>query len=579
MSSSSTSGGEPVLDEDGNPVIGDITSSESTSWGLSFVQNVDAWNTELWLTYRSYDYCGRLRELRRRPGDLRRRPLPVLTGRRAKPLAATQHLAYVSPAPGYGREHIAMAQWGTGPGIAPISSFRHMRLTRATAAAAPAARKGILVTIQTFADFGLAEPLLRRRSPAPASTRPTPIQAQAIAPQLAGRDILGIAQTGTGKTAAFALPILHQLLDAAPAAPAPKTCRALVLAPTRELAVQIEAALPQPSPAAPGSPPLLVLGGMSRSAQVRAMARGVDVVVATPGRLTDLMDDRSIRLDQTRFVVLDEADRMLDMGFIQPVRKIVARAAPAPAVGALLGHHAGRGRRPRPGLPQGSGPRRGRAAGDHRRARSSSGSSWSTTAAKRARLAALVSRARASGAPSSSPAPSAAPTGWPQNLVKDGVAAEVDPRQQGAERPPARAQRLPQRPGAGARRHRHRRARHRRARRHPRHQLRPARRARDLRPPHRPHRPQRRRRHRHHALRPRRGQEAARRREADPPGPARRRPRPRRAGRARGAGAEPPRRLEARAQHAAKSAGGRPAATPDRAARARSRRPRRTQTA
>ena len=110
--------------------------------------------------------------------------------------------------------------------------------------------------------------------------------------------------------------------------PAPKTCRALILAPTRELAVQIEAALPHASPAARGCTTLLVLGGMSRSAQVRAIARGVDVVIATPGRLTDLMDDRSIRLDETRWVVLDEADRMLDMGFIQPVRQIVAALHP-----------------------------------------------------------------------------------------------------------------------------------------------------------------------------------------------------------------------------------------------------------
>ena len=110
---------------------------------------------------------------------------------------------------------------------------------------------------------------------------PTPIQAQAIAPQLAGRDILGIAQTGTGKTAAFALPILHQLLELG-TRPAPKTCRALVLAPTRELAVQIEAAFRALAGGARLST-LLVLGGMSRSAQVRAMARGVDVVVATPG--------------------------------------------------------------------------------------------------------------------------------------------------------------------------------------------------------------------------------------------------------------------------------------------------------
>ncbi|HVL21362.1 MAG TPA: DEAD/DEAH box helicase [Amaricoccus sp.] len=181
------------------------------------------------------------------------------------------------------------------------------------------------MTNTTFADFGLAEPLIAGLARS-GFTTPTPIQAQAIAPQLAGRDILGIAQTGTGKTAAFALPILHQLLELG-TRPTPKTCRALILAPTRELAVQIEAAFRTLAGGARFST-LLILGGMSRSAQVRAMARGVDIVVATPGRLTDLMDDRSIVLDQTRFVVLDEADRMLDMGFIQPVRKIVAQLHP-----------------------------------------------------------------------------------------------------------------------------------------------------------------------------------------------------------------------------------------------------------
>ncbi len=200
-----------------------------------------------------------------------------------------------------------------------------MRLTRATTAAATAVREGRLVTITSFAEFGLAAPLTEGLARA-GFDAPTPIQAQAIAPQLQGRDILGIAQTGTGKTAAFALPILHQLL-ALQGRPAAKTCRALVLAPTRELAVQIEAAFRSFAGSARVTT-LLVLGGMSRSAQVRAMARGVDVVIATPGRLTDLMEDRSILLDQTRWVVLDEADRMLDMGFIQPVRKIVAALHP-----------------------------------------------------------------------------------------------------------------------------------------------------------------------------------------------------------------------------------------------------------
>ncbi len=181
------------------------------------------------------------------------------------------------------------------------------------------------VTIQSFADFNLAEPLNQGLARG-GFTTPTPIQAQSIQPQLDGRDILGVAQTGTGKTAAFGLPILHQLL-ALKGRPAPRSCRALILAPTRELAVQIEQSLRAFAGGARVST-LLVLGGLSRSGQVRAMARGIDIVIATPGRLTDLMDDRAIELDQTRFVVLDEADRMLDMGFIQPVRKIVAALHP-----------------------------------------------------------------------------------------------------------------------------------------------------------------------------------------------------------------------------------------------------------
>jgi ATP-dependent RNA helicase RhlE len=181
------------------------------------------------------------------------------------------------------------------------------------------------LTTPTFAAFGLAEPLVIGLEKA-GFTTPTPIQAQSIAPQLEGRDILGVAQTGTGKTAAFGLPILHQLIELKGRA-APRTCRALILAPTRELAVQIEQNLRSYSAGARIST-LLVLGGMSRNSQIRALARGVDIVIATPGRLTDLMQDGAIELDQTRFVVLDEADRMLDMGFIQPVRRIVAALHP-----------------------------------------------------------------------------------------------------------------------------------------------------------------------------------------------------------------------------------------------------------
>jgi ATP-dependent RNA helicase RhlE len=153
-------------------------------------------------------------------------------------------------------------------------------------------------------------------------TTPTPIQAQAIMPQLAGRDILGIAQTGSGKTAAFALPIIAGLAKMEGRIE-PRSARALVLAPTRELAVQIEEAFRKFAGSQRIST-VLVLGGVSRYHQVQKIAKGVDVIIATPGRLKDLMDDKKVRLDHTKWLVLDEADRMLDMGFIKPVKEIAA---------------------------------------------------------------------------------------------------------------------------------------------------------------------------------------------------------------------------------------------------------------
>ncbi|MEO1456154.1 MAG: DEAD/DEAH box helicase, partial [Pseudomonadota bacterium] len=181
------------------------------------------------------------------------------------------------------------------------------------------------MTTETFAGFGLADTLMRGLEKSGFS-RPTPIQAQAIAPQMAGRDVLGIAETGTGKTAAFGLPMLHQIL-ALKGRPAARTARALILAPTRELAVQIDETLRRLAGGARVST-LLVLGGMSRGAQIRALSRGVDVLIATPGRLTDLMQDGHVRFDETRFLVLDEADRMLDMGFVKAVQAIARQLHP-----------------------------------------------------------------------------------------------------------------------------------------------------------------------------------------------------------------------------------------------------------
>jgi ATP-dependent RNA helicase RhlE len=156
---------------------------------------------------------------------------------------------------------------------------------------------------------------------------PKPIQAKAIPPQLEGRDILGIAQTGSGKTAAFALPILSKII-ALGSKRRPKTARALVLVPTRELAVQIDETFRLLARGAHVST-ALVLGGVSRSSQVRRIAPGVDVLIATPGRLTDLVREKDVNLSETTWLVLDEADRMLDMGFINDVRRLAKATHPA----------------------------------------------------------------------------------------------------------------------------------------------------------------------------------------------------------------------------------------------------------
>ena len=158
-------------------------------------------------------------------------------------------------------------------------------------------------------------------------TQPTKIQLQAIPKLLEGRDMMGIAQTGSGKTAAFGLPILAGLLTLTGKA-RPLTTRALILAPTRELAVQIEENIRKFAGSKMQLSTVLVLGGVSRYHQVQKIAKGVDVVVATPGRLKDLMDDGKIKLNETRWLVLDEADRMLGMGFIAPVKHIAKAIGP-----------------------------------------------------------------------------------------------------------------------------------------------------------------------------------------------------------------------------------------------------------
>jgi ATP-dependent RNA helicase RhlE len=175
-----------------------------------------------------------------------------------------------------------------------------------------------------FSALHLAKPILDSLHEEGYET-PTPIQAQAIPHIIEGKDILGIAQTGTGKTAAFALPILHRLISTPvdKAHRGPAIPRVLILSPTRELASQIGdsfAAYGRHT----GLTHTVIFGGVSQFHQVRALHKGVDILVATPGRLMDLMQQRLVNLSGVNIFVLDEADRMLDMGFIMPIRRIVS---------------------------------------------------------------------------------------------------------------------------------------------------------------------------------------------------------------------------------------------------------------
>ena len=173
----------------------------------------------------------------------------------------------------------------------------------------------------TFTELGLCPPLLKALAAENYET-PTPIQGQAITPLLEGRDLIGIAQTGTGKTAAFALPIL-QRLDADKRETPRRSCRALILSPTRELAGQIAENI-RIYGRHMKLTSAVVYGGVSINNQMRALANGVDILVATPGRLLDLIGQKAFRIDCVEIFVLDEADQMLDMGFIHTIRKLVA---------------------------------------------------------------------------------------------------------------------------------------------------------------------------------------------------------------------------------------------------------------
>jgi ATP-dependent RNA helicase RhlE len=173
--------------------------------------------------------------------------------------------------------------------------------------------------LNLFDEMGLPQSLIRKLAEQ-GITEPTPIQTRAIPHALDGDDVMGLAQTGTGKTMAFGLPLVTRLMEA-PARPAPKSVRSLILAPTRELAGQIRDALMtlvKDSPLRIG----LVVGGAGIGPQINRLAKGTDILVATPGRLLDLIDRRALRLDGTEFLVLDEADQMLDLGFIHALRRI-----------------------------------------------------------------------------------------------------------------------------------------------------------------------------------------------------------------------------------------------------------------
>jgi ATP-dependent RNA helicase RhlE len=175
-------------------------------------------------------------------------------------------------------------------------------------------------TIMTFKELNFIKPLIMALNDM-CYQSPTPIQEQAIPLILKGSDVFGCAQTGTGKTAAFALPILHKLGSAKRER---KNVKALIIAPTRELVNQIGESIKQYSKYLPVST-ATIFGGVSQHKQEAAIKKGIDILVATPGRLLDLMQQRLVTLDDLEYFVLDEADRMLDMGFIHDIKRIISK--------------------------------------------------------------------------------------------------------------------------------------------------------------------------------------------------------------------------------------------------------------
>ncbi|MCG2462259.1 DEAD/DEAH box helicase [Flavobacteriaceae bacterium F89] len=178
----------------------------------------------------------------------------------------------------------------------------------------------------TFKDLGIVEPILKALT-AEGYTHPTPIQEQSIPILLRKKDLLGCAQTGTGKTAAFAIPILQQLFLDKQERKGPQRIKSLVVTPTRELAIQIGESFSAYGRFT-GIKNTVIFGGVKQGSQTKALRNGVDILVATPGRLLDLMNQGFISLRDIEYAVLDEADQMLDMGFIHDVKKIIAKLPP-----------------------------------------------------------------------------------------------------------------------------------------------------------------------------------------------------------------------------------------------------------
>ncbi len=178
----------------------------------------------------------------------------------------------------------------------------------------------------TFKELGITEPILNALQ-TEGYTHPTPIQEQAIPILLKGKDLLGVAQTGTGKTAAFGIPILHHLYERISLSQNKRKVKALVVTPTRELAIQIGESFTAYGRHT-GIKNTVIFGGVKQGKQVNALRAGVDIIIATPGRLLDLMNQGFITFRDLEFVVLDEADQMLDMGFIHDIKKIIAKLPP-----------------------------------------------------------------------------------------------------------------------------------------------------------------------------------------------------------------------------------------------------------